>query len=207
METALRRAFAGLSLLIASAWWLTAASLSVPPGPRPLVMGVTVLVAAAATVWVHRGAFVRIGPVDAWCALVLAVAVHAVYAVQRPAGWSVGLRCTVTTVAVLLAVAHLPRRRGWPVSAVALAAQVAAGWQEGAVTAGEGTWPVLAAGVATAAVVPVLRTARRPGGHRHEGGRGRECGRRAGAGRPAQPGATSSGCCTTTSGRRCAWRA
>lgn len=159
VETALRRSFAGLSLLFAIAWWLTAVSLAVSDDRRPLPLGVTVLFAASATAWAYRGAFVRIGPVDAWSAAVVAVTVHTIYAVQPYAELVVGLRCMTTAAAVILAVAYLPRARGLSMAVLALAGQIAAGWQEGVGSALQGIWPPLAAGVAATVLAPVLRAA------------------------------------------------
>lgn len=159
VESALRRSFAGLSLLFALAWWLTAVSLALSDHRHPLSLGVTALFAASATAWAYRGAFVRIGPVDAWSAVAVAVTVHTAYAVQRTSELVVGLRCMATAAAVLLAVAYLPRAWGRPAAVVALAAQVASAWHEGVGTALGGMWPALAGGVAAAVLAPVLRAA------------------------------------------------
>ncbi|MFJ3161281.1 ATP-binding protein [Streptomyces kanasensis] len=159
METAFRRSFAGLSLLFSLVWWLTAVSLAVSDDRRPSLVAAAALFAGSATVWAYRGAFVRVGPVDAWSAVAVAVVVHTACALHRSAELVVGLRCMVTTAAVLLAVAYLPGVRGRAAAVAALAAQVVAGWEEGAGTALEGIWPAFAGGVAAAVLAPVLRTA------------------------------------------------
>lgn len=159
VEAALRRSFAGLSLLFAVAWWLTACSLALSDDRRPLPFVVTVLFAASATAWAYRGAFVRIGEVDAWSAVAVAVAVHTVCVAEPSAELVVGLRCMATASAVILAVVYLPRARGLPAAAVALAAQIAADRHEGVGSALEGIWAPLAAGVAAAVLAGVMRTA------------------------------------------------